>query len=207
MGKGAADTALMTRHGFRDAVSAPFKDFGLVKAKIPAILLEAEAEPYKRPARMDCPGLAHEVARLDLALGPDIDIPREASKPTMLVRGSRAASDAALDAVRDLTTGWIPFRSTVRRLTGAADNQDDVEDAVQAGSLRRAYLKGLGLQMGCAHPAAPLPAPTKETIIAADTPAPAPAEVIQSGQPAASDAAAPAQAAPIASTVPAAPGI
>lgn len=210
MGRGAADTARMTRHGMGDAVTAPLKDFGLMKAKVPPVLLEAETDVYRMPARVDCPYLQYEVARLDLVLGPDVDLPRGANKQTMVGRGSRAASDAALDAVRDLTTGWIPFRSTVRRLTGAADNQDDIEDAVHAGSLRRAYLKGLGVQQGCLHPAAPLPAPGRAPMIAAQTPAaptpastPATVEVVRTGEAAVS---APAQATPSSSEVSATPG-
>jgi len=196
MGRGAADTARMTRHGMGEAVTAPLKDFGLVKSKVPAVLKTAAADPYKTPPGADCRYIAHEVAQLDLALGPDVDVPRSAGKATMVGRGSRAASDAALDAVRDLTTGWIPFRSTVRRLTGAADNQDEVEDAAHAGGLRRAYLKGLGLQMGCAHPAAPLPAPTREIV---DAQPPASESVLVR----ASDAGAPGNATPTAAEPPA----
>jgi hypothetical protein len=225
MGKGAADTARMTRFGMREAVVAPLKDFGLVKAKVPAILTAASEEVYKLPERTDCAYLGYEVAQLDLALGPDVDVPRDAAQQNLRSRGSRAASDAALDAVRDLTTGWIPFRSTVRRLTGAADNQDDVEDAVHAGSLRRAYLKGLGAQMGCEHPASPMffsgkmrarmatqepkpgpgaePAGVPAVEAASAQPLPkAQVEVIRTADPAAAKA----QAAPISVSVVAAPG-
>ena len=76
MGKGAADTARMTRFGMREAVVAPLKDFGLVKAKVPAILTAASEEVYKLPERTDCAYLGYEVAQLDLALGPDVDVPR-----------------------------------------------------------------------------------------------------------------------------------
>jgi hypothetical protein len=129
---------------------------------VPAVLLAASEDPYKLPGDAECPALEDEIRRLDLALGPDADMPRGADKPTMRRRASHAASDAALDAVRDLTTGWIPFRGTVRRLTGASYHEDKADDANQAGVIRRAYLKGLGLQKGCAYPASPMPAPTKE---------------------------------------------
>lgn len=178
VGRGASDTMRMTRVGMKEAVTAPLKDFNLMRQTVPTVLASAAEDPYKLPKRTDCPALVHEIERLDLALGPDADMPRGADRPTLHRRASHAASDAALDAVRDLTTGWIPFRSTVRRLTGASHNQDQMEDATQAGIVRRAYLKGLGLQQGCAYPAAPMPAPTKEiakktssAVVASVTPA------------------------------------
>lgn len=171
VGKGTTDTYKMTRLGMREAVTAPLADFNLMRKKVPAVLEAAANDPYKLPGDAECPALEDEIRRLDLALGPDADMPSGADRPTMRRRASHAASDAALDAVRDLTTGWIPFRSTVRRLTGASHNEDQMEDATQAGVIRRAYLKGLGLQKGCAYPAAPMPAPTKEVIAAAKKPA------------------------------------
>ena len=174
----------MTRVGIGDAVAAPLKDFNLIRTKVPPALVEAAKDAYRLPGgKADCETLIQEVRKLDLALGPDLDVPSNAGKPTMSNRASHAASDAALDAVRDVTTGWIPFRSTVRRLTGAANNEDEMEDAVHAGAIRRAYLKGLGLQQGCAHPAAPLPAPTRELLVAQKpVAAPAPAEVTVQAQ-------------------------
>lgn len=157
VGKGTGDTYRMTRVGMKEAVTAPLTDFNLMRQKVPAVLTAAAEDPYKLPGDAECPALEDEIRRLDLALGPDADMPRGADKPTLRRRASHAASDAALDAVRDLTTGWIPFRSTVRRLTGASHNQDQAEDATQAGVIRRAYLKGLGLQKGCAYPASPMP--------------------------------------------------
>jgi hypothetical protein len=162
VGKGTGDTYRMTRVGMKEAVTAPLTDFNLMRKKVPAVLLEASEDPYKLPGDAECPALEDEIRRLDLALGPDADMPRGADKPTMRRRASHAASDAALDAVRDLTTGWIPFRGTVRRLTGASYHEDKADDASQAGVIRRAYLKGLGLQKGCAYPASPMPAPTTE---------------------------------------------
>ena len=160
VGGGVGDTLLMTRNGVGDAFTAPLKDFNLVRPTIPVVLVEASKNPSRRPERTDCAFLAHEIAQLDVALGPDLDVPRGADKTGLRTRGAVAISDAALSAVKDVTTGWIPFRSVVRRITGAADAQDDVEDAVHAGGIRRAYLKGLGLQQNCPHPASPLPALT-----------------------------------------------
>ena len=157
--RAAADAVRMTHRGMGDAVLAPLHDFNMVRQKIPAALLEASEDPYRRPYPLNCETLVREVSRLDLALGPDMDTPRQARKVSLKARGADALSNAGLDAVRDLTTGWIPFRGVVRRLSGAEQHKDAFEDAVQAGAVRRAYLKGLGLERSCPHPASPLPGP------------------------------------------------
>ena len=185
VGGGMGDGLRMTGNGFGDAVSAPLKDFNLVRPTLPVALAEAAKDPYRRPERTDCAYLAHEIAQLDLALGPDLDVPRDADRQGLRTRGALALSDAALSAVRDVTTGWIPFRHVVRRLTGAAGHQDDVEDAVHAGAVRRAYLKGLGLQQDCPHPAAPLPAVTVAETADSDDARPASARApLEAAQPA-----------------------
>jgi hypothetical protein len=43
----------------------------------------------------------------------------------------------------------------VRKLTGAERYSREVAAAISAGTIRRAYLKGLGASAGCDAPAAP----------------------------------------------------
>ena len=52
---------------------------------------------------------------------------------------------------------FIPFRSLVREATGASEHERKLRSAFQGGVARRAYLKGVGAQLGCAPPAAPDP--------------------------------------------------
>lgn len=170
VGQGTTSTVHMTRIGMKDAMIAPLKDFNLVRQEVPEILLAAADDPYKLPGAADCPDVEGEIRKLDMVLGPDADMPGRGERQSMEGRASHAASGMALDAVRDVTTGWIPFRGTVRRLTGASHAQDRFKDAQQAGVIRRAYLKGIGLQKGCAYPAAPMPAPTKELLVAQEKP-------------------------------------
>ena len=59
--------------------------------------------------------------------------------------------------VRHTAEGLIPFRGWVRKLSGAERYSKQVLDAITAGIIRRAYLKGLGQAKGCTAPAAPLP--------------------------------------------------
>jgi hypothetical protein len=49
-------------------------------------------------------------------------------------------------------SGLIPFRSLVRRATGAYAYQKKYNQAYKLGAQRRAYLKGVGLARGCPPP-------------------------------------------------------
>ena len=57
--------------------------------------------------------------------------------------------------MRGAAADVIPFRGWVRRLTGAERYSREVAAAIAAGTIRRAYLKGLGAAAGCSAPAAP----------------------------------------------------
>jgi hypothetical protein len=142
--KTASDT---TRQNIGGAISAPLHDFNVVRSHIPAVLVEAKADPYARPNPLDCPILATELGRLDEALGPDIDVKKPAL--TRSDRGAQYAANAGVAAVKDATESWIPMRSWVRAMTGAQGHDDAVRAAVTAGQERRAYLKGLAQSLGC----------------------------------------------------------
>ncbi len=135
--------------GVGDAASAPLQDLNLQKTEIPEVLIQARGAPYGRASLRRCADISAEVARLDEALGPDLDQPQAGPA------ADEQAADLALDAVRDTATDLIPFRSWVRRLSGAAQHSREVQESIKAGLVRRAYLKGMGQQRGCRPPAAP----------------------------------------------------
>lgn len=137
-------------------MSAPLEDLNLVRTKIPEVLIEAGKDPYRLPADAACKAIIAEVALLDEALGPDLDAPELSSDQNLLEKGKSVAGDTAIDALRDTTQGVIPFRGWVRKLTGAERHSREVANAIVAGFVRRAYLKGLGGSQGCEAPAAPL---------------------------------------------------
>lgn len=137
------------------AAVAPLNDLNLVKDKIPPLLQTAQKAPYALPADRSCPALAADVQALDAVLGADLDAPRSDDDPSLLEQGTGAAGDAAISAVRNTTEGVIPFRGWVRKLTGAERHAREVSSAIAAGTVRRAYLKGLGQSAGCQAPAAP----------------------------------------------------
>jgi hypothetical protein len=111
------------------------------------VLVEASRAPYRIPDSLTCATLDAEIARLDAVLGPDIDAPEQVA--TLTARGQQLASDAAVDAVEDLTTGWIPYRGLIRQVTGASRHERARENAERAGVVRRAYLKGMRVSENC----------------------------------------------------------
>lgn len=141
--------------GVGAAATAPLDDLNLRREYIPTVLLQSEANPYDLRNLNQCSTIGAEVARLNEALGPDTDEPPAPNGSTLTERAGDAASKAALDAIRDATTDFIPGRSWVRRLTGAEQHSRHVQSAIQAGRMRRAFLKGIGMQRNCPPPASP----------------------------------------------------
>jgi hypothetical protein len=152
--KGAAKEGVQ----IQKAVEAPLADLNLVQEKIPAVLEAAVKAPYALPSERTCPALANEVGTLDGALGADLDTPPTAANPGLVARGSNLVGDAANDALRGAAESVIPFRGWVRKLDGAERHSKEVAAAIAAGSVRRAFLKGVGQTLGCRAPAAPLQA-------------------------------------------------
>lgn len=141
--------------GFGDAVTSPLVDLNVRRDQVPTVLLQAQANPYDRRNLSQCTTIGAEVARLDEALGPDRDEPPAPDSPSLNERAQDALAEAALDAIRDAVTDFIPYRGWVRQLTGAQARSRTVQDAVEAGRLRRAFLKGLGMRANCSPPASP----------------------------------------------------
>lgn len=146
---------MQQRDTFRDAATAPLEDLNLKQKSIPPVLARAVADPYDVTGLNRCEPIAAEIGRLDAALGPDLD---EAPPPDNRSKGKKvadAAYGAGVSGVRDTTRDLLPFRSWIRKLTGASKHDKAVAKAVQSGGVRRGYLKGVGMRMNCAPPAAP----------------------------------------------------
>jgi len=93
------------------------------------------------PAAQDCASIDNELAKLDRVLGPDVDVPENTDVPGLLDQGKEMVSEATIGAVRN-TVNSLPFRSWVRGLSGAAENEKEIEASITAGMVRRGYLKG-----------------------------------------------------------------
>ena len=137
------------------AAVTPLSDLNLVRGQIPPVLSAAQKDPYAVPTDASCAALASDIQSLDAVLGADLDTPATAANPSLIERGAGATGDAVVGVVRNTTEGVIPFRGWVRKLTGAERYAREVAAAIAAGTIRRAYLKGLGQSAGCQAPAAP----------------------------------------------------
>jgi hypothetical protein len=139
-----------------DAVTAPLTDLNLRRQEIPPILKEAVTKPYDLTGLEHCEDIAREVIELDALLGEDFDEPpAPPDQRTNTEKGKDMANHAAVGAMRNAARSIIPFRGLVRQVTGAERHQKEVDTAIQAGKVRRAYLKGVGMNKNCAPPAAP----------------------------------------------------
>jgi hypothetical protein len=125
-GDSAVDGARQFGSGFGVAATAPLYDFNLRRQYIPTVLLQAEASPYDLRNLNQCATIGAEIARLNEALGPDTDEPPAQDGSYLSERAADAASKAALDAIRDATTDFIPGRSWIRQLSGAEQHSRHV---------------------------------------------------------------------------------
>ncbi len=121
-----------------DAIGEPFRDSGWTRENPPEVLIRAAEAPYALPSDPECSAVLNEIAALDLVLGPDLD---EAD-------GSEDESDIDAAGLLSGAIGGIiglPYRSIVRRLSGAAGRERVLREAIFAGMVRRAFLKGVAL--------------------------------------------------------------
>ncbi|MCA8899949.1 MAG: hypothetical protein KDA53_01725 [Hyphomonas sp.] len=173
VGDAAGSTYTQTRDGLGDAALSPLEDLNLRRDEIPP-LLAAITTPYDLPEDLTCLDIERMLAQLDRVLGPDWDTPDpdERLRTEKLADG---ASEAALGAIASEARGFIPFRSLVRKATGAETHEKKYNQAYKKGAQRRAYLKGIGLAKGCAWPARPNPHPPSrdEIVFKGDQPTPA----------------------------------
>ncbi|MGA0601502.1 hypothetical protein ACO2Q3_12435 [Caulobacter sp. KR2-114] len=133
------------------AAAAPMHDMNLMSQKIPPLLIAVMADPYARPASLDCAALASQVSALNVALGDDFDavVQEDTSRDARRARTAREGLHAGSEAL-------LPFSGFVRKLSGAEQHDKLVLDAIMSGDARRAYLKGLGEARGCGGPATPM---------------------------------------------------
>ena len=150
----AGTVRILPKSGVANAAMQPLADVGLKREKIP-LTLKSFKTPYARDVAPTCESIAREVVALDFVLGDDIDV--KLADQTWRQKGVDAAGDALVDAIESTSTSVIPLRGVVREISGASRRDRQMAAAIQAGKLRRAFLKGFGLAQGCEPPAAPLP--------------------------------------------------
>ena len=160
---GKAET-LVKDSGVVQTATQPLNDLNLMQARIPPVLTAAAQGAYAVPADTSCAALQTELLALNAALGPDIDASgTPGADPGLMGKAVDFVGDAAMDSVRGsvnaVVDGVIPFRSWVRKLSGAERYSKAVDAAIRAGTLRRPFLKGWARAAGCVE--GPVLAPGK----------------------------------------------
>jgi hypothetical protein len=143
-----SNTAISQDAGTRSMESAaetPLRNANLVRQNIPPAVAAAMAAPYAHPRPLTCQAIAHEVAALDQALGPDFD-----------AGGGAANTRVVPSAMKVAANTLIPFQGVLRFVSGAEAHDRKIVRAIIAGSARRSYLKGLGEARRCQSPASPM---------------------------------------------------
>ena len=125
-----------------DVAATPMTDLNLRKDEIPQILIDAQTSPYTLNGLGRCAQIAAKVDEFNAVLGDDIDLPQ--------VTGKRISAGRIGQWV---VGSFIPFRGVIREISGANDQQNRLQAAIQAGVARRSFLKGVGEAKGCRYPA------------------------------------------------------
>lgn len=151
-----------------DAAMTPLSDLNLARDPIPEILVWARNNPYANEGLEDCRDIRSNIGDLDAVLGDDVDTRDLAER--RLTPGNVAQRAIGM---------FIPFRGIIREISGANQHEFEFREAIVAGQMRRAYLKGLGEARGCPYPARPAPEDMLERLEAGVDPATASAPVVE----------------------------
>lgn len=141
--------ASKTQNRVTSAATTPLSDLNIMRDEIPEVLQNALKQPYLPPTDATCSTVVTEVHLLDAALGADLDAPASDDSPSLLDRGEDMAENTAIGAIQRTAEGLVPFRSWVRKLSGAERHSRKLAAAITAGSIRRAFLKGFAVSHGC----------------------------------------------------------
>ena len=129
-----------------DVITSPLADINVKKRDVPLVLEVALMKPYDIEGLQSCQGLSGAVTALDDALGDDIDVAYAKSS-------DEKAGNSVGSVAKSVIGSFIPFRGIIREVSGANAHERDWQRALYAGSVRRAFLRGVGEQRGCAYPA------------------------------------------------------
>ena len=131
-----------------DVVLSPLSDVNLRKKAIPPVLLAAVDNPYAMSGLKSCSSFSAAITELDGSLGDDFDVVQDKTRDEKRGNGAGSLAKAVIG-------GLIPFHGVIREVSGANGQQRNWDRALYAGSVRRAFLKGIGQTKGCAYPARP----------------------------------------------------
>ena len=150
-----------TRRGVADAAYTPLRDVNLLRPEIPLLLRNLQY-PYATATLTNCNAVTHEISQLDAVLGPESYQP--GPNRNIWDRSGDFVEEQAIQAAENTAEDLIPFRSWVRRISGANRAERDALRAVANGQQRRTFLRGYGASLGCPSIIPPPPpAPRQRT--------------------------------------------
>ena len=150
-----------TRRGVADAAYTPLRDVNLIRPEIPLLLRNLDY-PYSTASLSNCNAVLDEIHNLDSVLGPESYQP--GPNRNIWDRGGDFVEQQTVEAAQDTAADLVPFRSWVRRLSGATAAEREALSAVANGQQRRTFLRGYGASLGCANiiPPPPPPRPARQ---------------------------------------------
>lgn len=134
------------RRGVTDAAYIPLRDVNLIRPEIPLVLRDLRY-PYSTATLVDCTAVIRELGQLDAVLGPESYQPGPSRN--IWDRSGDFVEEQAIEAARDTAEDLIPFRSWVRRISGANRTEREALRAVANGQQRRTFVRGYGASLGC----------------------------------------------------------
>jgi hypothetical protein len=116
--------------------------------EVPPKLLAVQEDPYSLAGLGKCAAISREVSELNDVLGADVNEQVDKSR-------AKKREETAGRVAGTVAGGIIPFRGLIGEVTGANAERRRYALAVYAGTVRRGFLKGVGLERGCKAPARP----------------------------------------------------
>lgn len=144
-----------TRRGVENAAVTPLRDVGLVRQEIPLLLRNLQYPYSTATLAGGCPAVMHEISQLDAVLGPESYQPGPSRN--IWDRSGDFAEEQVIDMAEGTAQDLIPFRSWVRRLSGASRAEREALRAFANGQQRRTFLRGYGASIGCPNIIPPPP--------------------------------------------------
>ena len=125
-----------------DVAATPIDDLNLRKKNVPDVLIAAQDAPYSLRGMRTCAQFSRAITGLNVVLGDDIDVAQ--------AKGQRVNTGLL---AKSAIGSFIPFEGVIKEISGANAHERSVQSAIYAGSVRRAFLKGVGQTRGCPYPA------------------------------------------------------
>lgn len=139
--QGAPEDSTLKKTG--DSVTEPFDG-----KEVPEKLLAVQDDPYSLEGLGKCAAIIREVEELNAVLGPDVNEQADKSR-------AKKREETAGRVAGTVAGSVIPFGGLIGEITGANAERRRYAIAVYAGTVRRGFLKGVGLERGCRAPARP----------------------------------------------------